>query len=81
MEKEKNIHVKKIYVAYWVDLHHNFLKESSRKILGVFTTEEQAKLVCDNYKEPEPEYSKDDYFTSYEEIPLNKDVSYDEFYI
>jgi hypothetical protein len=76
MEKEK-----KLYVAYCVDHEDDFVKKTEIKILGVFTTKEQAQFVCDNYKEPDPDYSKDDYYTTYYEIPLNKDISNDELYI
>jgi hypothetical protein len=74
IEKEKNL-----YVAYWVDSRKISFKKSEIKILGVFTTKERAQLVCNNYEQRT--YSKDYYSASYYELPLNKDVSYDELYI
>jgi hypothetical protein len=76
MEKEN-----KLYVAYWVDLDDDCVKKSEIKILGVYTTQEQAMLVCDNYHHDG--YSDDCrcYYTTYIEIQLNKDVSDDQLRI
>ena len=67
-----------LYVCYSVDLDSDCLKKSEIKILGVYTTKEQAISVCDGYFHEG--YSSDErcYYTDYIEMPLNEYVYYEE---